>query len=137
MALEFEHVTAAPVSPAATEHMVRMRDGARLATDVYLPAGLEGGSRTLACLALDAAGLHPHGGEAIAHGGAIVGYVAAGGYGHCVERAIALAYLPGELVDAGATFEVDVLGEPILARTVPGALFDPGGERMLRAEPYR
>jgi uncharacterized protein len=36
MALEFEHVTAAPVSPLATEHMVRMRDGARLATDVYL-----------------------------------------------------------------------------------------------------
>lgn len=40
--LKFEHVAPAPVSPLATEHMVRMRDGVRLATDVYLPAGLEG-----------------------------------------------------------------------------------------------
>jgi uncharacterized protein len=42
MALEFEHVAPAPVSPLATEHMVRMRDGVRLATDVYLPEGLDG-----------------------------------------------------------------------------------------------
>ena len=41
MAFEFEHVAAAPVSPLATEHMVRMRDGVRLATDVYLPEGLD------------------------------------------------------------------------------------------------
>ena len=42
MAFEFEHVGPAPVSPLATEHMVRMRDGVRLATDVYLPDGLDG-----------------------------------------------------------------------------------------------
>jgi putative CocE/NonD family hydrolase len=41
MAFEFEHIAAAPVSPLATEHMVRMRDGVRLATDVYLPEGLD------------------------------------------------------------------------------------------------
>ena len=33
------HVGPAPISPLATEHAVRMRDGVRLATDVYLPAG--------------------------------------------------------------------------------------------------
>jgi predicted acyl esterase len=42
MPLGFEHIGPAPVSPLATEHMVRMRDGARLATDVYLPEGLDG-----------------------------------------------------------------------------------------------
>ena len=31
------HVGPAPISPLATEHAVRMRDGVRLATDVYLP----------------------------------------------------------------------------------------------------
>jgi uncharacterized protein len=41
MAFGFDHVTAAPVSPLATEHMVRMRDGVRLATDVYLPERLD------------------------------------------------------------------------------------------------
>jgi predicted acyl esterase len=37
--IPFERLTAQPVSPLAEEHMVRMRDGVRLATDVYLPAG--------------------------------------------------------------------------------------------------
>ena len=36
---EFKRVTAAPVSELATEFMVPMRDGVRLATDVYLPGG--------------------------------------------------------------------------------------------------
>lgn len=118
---------------AGLERFVALDRGDFVGRAALLRQAADGGSRTLACLALDAAGPYPHGGEAIAHGGAVVGYVAAGGYGHCVERAIALAYLPRELVDAGATFEVDILGEPILGRTVPGALFDPGGERMLRA----
>jgi predicted acyl esterase len=36
---EIQRVEAEPVSDTASEHFVRMRDGARLATDVYLPAG--------------------------------------------------------------------------------------------------
>ncbi|MFG2971104.1 CocE/NonD family hydrolase [Streptomyces sp. NPDC048288] len=36
----FETVTPAPADPAARPFRVRMRDGVRLATDVYLPAGL-------------------------------------------------------------------------------------------------
>ena len=56
--------------------------------------------------------------------------MSAGGYGHCVERAIALAYLPRALVDAGAEVTVDLLGEQVPARVVPGALWDPRGERM-------
>jgi predicted acyl esterase len=47
MAFAFEHVTAAPVSPLATEYMARMRDGARLATDVYLPEGLDGATEAV------------------------------------------------------------------------------------------
>jgi putative CocE/NonD family hydrolase len=35
-------ISAAPVDAAATEYMVRMRDGIRLATDVYLPGGRAG-----------------------------------------------------------------------------------------------
>ena len=37
--LEIETVGAAPLDPRASEHMVPMRDGVRLATDVYLPDG--------------------------------------------------------------------------------------------------
>src|SRR5262249_44053340 len=34
---DFERVTEEPVPDTATQYMVRMRDGIRLATDVYLP----------------------------------------------------------------------------------------------------
>jgi uncharacterized protein len=47
MPFEFEHVAPAPVSPLATEHMVRMRDGVRLATDLYLPDGLDGATEAV------------------------------------------------------------------------------------------
>ena len=43
----FEHVQPAPGSPLATEHMVRMRDGIRLATDVYLPLGHDGATEAV------------------------------------------------------------------------------------------
>jgi uncharacterized protein len=36
---DFERTTEEPVPDTATQYMVRMRDGVRLATDVYLPAG--------------------------------------------------------------------------------------------------
>ena len=41
MAEDFERTTEEPVPDTATQHMVRMRDGIRLATDVYLPAGAQ------------------------------------------------------------------------------------------------
>ncbi|WP_020552682.1 CocE/NonD family hydrolase [Embleya scabrispora] len=41
MSLEFTRITAAPVPSTARQSMVRMRDGVRLATDVYLPEGDE------------------------------------------------------------------------------------------------
>jgi predicted acyl esterase len=39
MAVAHRRITARDVDPRAREHMVRMRDGVRLATDVYLPQG--------------------------------------------------------------------------------------------------
>ncbi|HWT92709.1 MAG TPA: CocE/NonD family hydrolase [Solirubrobacteraceae bacterium] len=39
MAVDYTRITARPVDPRAFEVMVRMRDGVRLATDVYLPEG--------------------------------------------------------------------------------------------------
>lgn len=41
MSDEVLRIEAAPVPDTATEHLVPMRDGTRLATDVYLPPGGE------------------------------------------------------------------------------------------------
>ncbi|GIF19946.1 putative acyl esterase [Actinoplanes tereljensis] len=47
MTIEIHRLGPGPLSPDATQHMVRMRDGVRLATDVYLPAGSTGPGPTI------------------------------------------------------------------------------------------
>ncbi|NRQ37380.1 CocE/NonD family hydrolase [Nonomuraea sp. NN258] len=44
MTLAFDRITAAPQAGDARRHLVRVRDGVRLATDVHLPADAAGGS---------------------------------------------------------------------------------------------
>ncbi|MFF5081817.1 CocE/NonD family hydrolase [Actinoplanes sp. NPDC000266] len=56
MTLEIHRTGPGPLSPDATQHMVRMRDGVRLATDVYLPAGGEPGPTILTRLPYDKSG---------------------------------------------------------------------------------
>ena len=53
MPIEFETITEDDLNPAATQHMVRMRDGVRLATDVYLPDGWDSGPTILTRLPYD------------------------------------------------------------------------------------
>ncbi|MFJ7305137.1 CocE/NonD family hydrolase [Streptomyces sp. NPDC099088] len=42
MSIRYERTGSAPVPDHARQHLVRMRDGVRLATDVYLPDGTDG-----------------------------------------------------------------------------------------------
>ena len=91
-------------------------------------AGVE---RSLACLVVDAADADPHGGEPIRAGDEIIGYVAAGGYGHVVEESIALAYLPIACAQPGTRLEVQILGDRRPAQVVVAPLYDPKNERLL------
>lgn len=50
---DFERVTEEPVPDTATQYMVRMRDGIRLATDAYLPEGREPAETVLVRLPYD------------------------------------------------------------------------------------
>lgn len=59
MVIEYEHVGPAPLDDRATHHMVRMRDGARLATDVYL-AGDEPATTVLIRLPYDKVGAYTY-----------------------------------------------------------------------------
>ena len=61
----------------------------------------------------------------------MIGYVAAGGYGHTVEKTIALAYLPSACVEDGAEFELKMLGNRHPARVALAPLYDPKNERLL------
>ncbi|MFJ2259140.1 CocE/NonD family hydrolase [Streptomyces sp. NPDC087844] len=46
MSIRYERTGSAPVPDHARQHLVRMRDGVRLATDVYLPEGADAGVGT-------------------------------------------------------------------------------------------
>jgi glycine cleavage system aminomethyltransferase T len=59
-----------------------------------------------------------YGGEAVHHDGEVVGRVRSAAYGFTVNRNVALAKLPSELIE-GAKLEVDVMGELVPAVVAP------------------
>jgi dimethylglycine dehydrogenase len=89
-------------------------------------------ARRLVTLVVDAADADAIGDEPIWHDGKVVGWITSGGYGHCVKQSIALGYVGAAVAEAEHGFEVEILGERRGAHRVPGALYDPAGERMRR-----
>ena len=69
------------------------------------------------------------GNEPVRIGGEIAGRVTSGGYGYTVERSIAYAYLPAEIVE-GAEVEIDVFGVWVPGAVAAEPLFDPAGGRI-------
>ena len=61
--------------------------------------------------------------------GGLVGSIRVGAYGHTIDKTIALAYLPTEIVDGGAGVELGVLGERHPMEVSAEPLYDPGNKR--------
>ncbi len=89
-----------------------------------------GPKRRLVTLVIDAADADPIGDEPVWHDDLVVGWVTSGGYGHCVGKSIALAYVPASLAQVATGFEVEILGERRSADLAPRPLHDPTGSRM-------
>jgi len=70
------------------------------------------------------------GDEAVMHNGECVSYITSGGYGHSVQRSLAMTYLPVELIDSKTPLEVEILGEFHKASIVMEPLYDPSGSKM-------
>ncbi len=62
--------------------------------------------------------------------GEAVGLVTSGGYGHRLERSIALGYLRCDLANEGQEVEIEILGERRRATVASEPLYDPGNERL-------
>ena len=87
-------------------------------------------NRRLVTLVVDAHDADAIGDEPVWHKNQVVGWVTSGGFGHCVNRSIALAYIPASLAEHIDGFEVEILGERRPARRAAQALYDPSGQRM-------
>jgi dimethylglycine dehydrogenase len=116
---------------AGMERFVAFDKGDFIGREALLRQRERGLERALACLVVDAVEADPHGYEPILAGDETIGYVAAGGYGHRVEKTIALAYLPTAYLEPGTGLEVGILGARRSARVVEQPLYDPGNERLL------
>ena len=64
------------------------------------------------------------------YGGARVGLVTSGGYGHRVRASIALAYVRRELARPGTRLEVEIHGDRRPAEVRPTPLYDPYNARL-------
>ena len=69
--------------------------------------------------------------SAIWKGNEQVGLVTSGGWGHRLEKSIALSVIRADLVEPGTELEVEILGERCAAVTLPDQpLYDPDNERL-------
>jgi dimethylglycine dehydrogenase len=68
--------------------------------------------------------------EPIWKDGAVVGYVTSGGYAHYVEKSVALGFVPVDMIEEGAEFQIEILGDLRKATLFTEPLFDPKAERM-------
>ncbi len=89
----------------------------------------EGPAERLCTLTVERAG-GLFGGEAVLHGGEVVGLTTSAGYGYTVGRTICLAYLPASLAEACEGFEIEAFGERLPAERAARVLYDPRGERL-------
>jgi dimethylglycine dehydrogenase len=116
---------------AGMERFVDFEKGDFIGRDALLRQRERGVERALACLVVDAADADPHGYEPILARDETIGYVAAGGYGHTIEKTIVLAYLPAAYVEPGTELAVKILGARRSAQVAPQPLYDPRNERLL------
>ena len=89
-----------------------------------------GGKLRLVTFSVDAGDADASGDEPIWHDDRVIGWVTSGGYGHGVQRSLALGYVPKEYAELAGGFEIEILGERRKATRQAAAVFDPDGTRM-------
>ena len=90
----------------------------------------EGIPLKLVGMVVEAKDSDPWGYNPIFCNGEKVGMTSSGGYGHRVEKSIALGYVKPDCAKAGTELEVEVLGRKRVAQVVSLPLYDPKNEKM-------
>lgn len=86
-------------------------------------------ARRLVTLAVDS-GVDATGYEPIDQGGALVGFVTSGGFGHCVGTSLAMGYVNASVAEGASDLHVTILGAPRSCRILAAPIWDPSGTRM-------
>jgi len=86
--------------------------------------------RRLVTLIVTANGADAIGDEPVFHKDEAIGWITSGGYGHRIEKSLALAYVPASVAQAKNELEVEILGERRPAAIAERPPYDPDGLRM-------
>ena len=86
--------------------------------------------RRFVVMTIDADHAAPHSGDSIWAEGRVIGTITSAGWGHRVGKNIAFGYVDTEYADAGAQFEVDIIGDKFTATVGPECLYDPENQRV-------
>ena len=89
-----------------------------------------GPKRRFVTLLVEAGDADVVGYESLMHDGKAVGYVTSGGYGHRIDRSLAVGYVPAALARDGETFTLDLFGEERRATISLAAPYDADGARL-------
>jgi 4-methylaminobutanoate oxidase (formaldehyde-forming) len=107
---------------------VDLNKGDFIGREALIKIKMEGVSRKLCSFTIeDFAPLH--GGEAILHGGKVVGSTTSVGYGHTLRKTIAFGYLPTEVADR-KDFIIEAFGKNYSAKRGSRCLYDAKMERL-------
>jgi len=86
--------------------------------------------RQLVTLEIDAVDADATGYEPVWRSGAIVGFVTSGGYGHRLDKSLAMALVAPEAADIGVELSVHIVGAQRKARVIAPSPYDPSGKAM-------
>ncbi len=89
-----------------------------------------GPNRQLVTLDVDADDADAGGYDPVWSGGNLVGFVTSGGYGHIVQKSLAMALVATDLATEGQELSVHVVGRERAARVIAPSPYDPTGKAM-------
>jgi dimethylglycine dehydrogenase len=115
---------------AGLDMFVRFDKGDFVGREALLKQKAAGIPTKMVCLVVDAGDADAYGDECIWHDGDVVGRVTSGGWGHRVEKSIALGYVRADLAETGTRLEVEIMDERRQAKVARAPVYDPENGKL-------
>ena len=115
---------------AGLDYFVKFDKGDFVGRDALLKQKEQGIPSKMVMLEVDAGDADAYADEAILKNGEVVGRVTSGGWGHRVQKSLAMGYVKTELAEPGTTLEVEIMDEMRPATVVKSPVYDPKNEKL-------
>ncbi|MEM7535816.1 MAG: FAD-dependent oxidoreductase [Chloroflexota bacterium] len=111
------------------ERFVDLNKGDFLGRDALVKQQAEGLTKRFVAMIVENEIASAHQGDPIYAGDDLIGVVTSGGYGHTIDKNIAMGFVPIAYADEGTALEISIIGQRCPAVVVSEPIFDPAHER--------